>query len=350
MRHSTRQDGIPAQAIEWFLRLREPGVHDTEAGEFGEWLTRSPECLEEFLAVSLAWSALEAPADTTLSAEALIAAARADAEGGNVIALPGREPVARRASRAKAQSPLRSIAAAAAVLLVACAMGWLVWRHGLATPLYVTAAGEHRTVTLTDGSVVTLGPGSRMTLRWTAAERRIELPEGTVRFRVTSNPLRPFVVETAHGEVEDVGTIFDVDADPSETRVRVIEGRVAVSAAGPRSSSPRAVPLVLSAGDRARIGGGVAGSRSAPSVIAWTAGRLLLRNAPLGTVIGELDRYQARRLILADSGLSALTISGVFDPTDTGPLLRYLELYLGVHAESAPDGSVDLSAGTRPAR
>jgi transmembrane sensor len=144
-----------------------------------------------------------------------------------------------------------------------------------------------------------------------------------------------------------------VEADPAETRVGVIEGRVAVSPPGPRNSSggPRAAPLVLSAGDHARIGGGVAGSRStAPSVIAWTAGRLLLRNAPLGAVIGELDRYQARRLILADSGLATLTISGVFDPTDIGPLLRYLELYQGVRAESAPDGSVNLSAGTLPPR
>ena len=350
MHHPKPQDGIPAQATEWFLRLREPGVRNTEAAEFSEWLTRSPECLEEFLAVSLAWSVLESPTGSGLSAEALIEAARADGDGSsNVVALPGRQSIAGPTLREKPRAALRSIAVAAVALLVVCAIGWLESQHGLATPVYTTAAGEHRTVTLTDGSVVTLGPGSRMALRWTAAQRRVELPAGTARFRVAGNPRRPFVVDTAYGQVEDVGTIFDVTADPFDTRVRVIEGRVAVSAAGSRDAgdSLSAGRLVLSAGDHARIGGGIADTRSAArSVIAWTAGRLLIRDAPLGAVIGELDRSHSRRLILADTRLATLTISGVFDATDTGPLLRYLELYQGVRVERAPDGSVRLSAGT----
>ncbi|NWO96408.1 hypothetical protein GY976_25075, partial [Escherichia coli] len=70
-------------------------------------------------------------------------------------------------------------------------------------------------------------------------ERRLRLVAGEALFKVAHDKSRPFVVETRHGEVVAVGTMFDVSVGKGEAKVTVVEGvvRVALSEPGRRGSA-----------------------------------------------------------------------------------------------------------------
>lgn len=348
MNERMQRQTIEAEAIEQFLRLNESLDDARRAAEFSEWLTRSPTHVEVFLAVVHTWSALNLPAEGSLSTDALIAAARAEPAADNVVELPRPMPLQQRMPDRHVAHAWRA-AVAAAVLAV---VGWIGYAYVTAAHLYRNDSEEVRRVPLPDGSLVSLNPNSEIYLRWTNEERRLDLRHGRARFQVAKNPQRPFLVDTDLGTVRAVGTIFDVDTQLQETRITVIEGRVEVERVAHVGLSTKGVgadagnsSLQLSAGDRATISGGEAAitEDAAPSMMAWTAQRVVFRGATLDVVIDEFNRYQGRPAIIDDAGLAPLVISGVFDPKNPDSLLSYLELYEGVQVERTVDGSVRLS-------
>src|SRR3546814_154335 len=120
--------------------------------------------------------------------------------------------------------------------------------------VYVTSPDERAKVTLADGSVVTLDSDTRMLARIGGERRDITLLAGRALFDVAKDPQRPFVVKAGDRTITALGTLFDVDVSPTELRVTLAEGVVAVrtvrSGAGPAQQilQPRQ-PFVAAAGD-----------------------------------------------------------------------------------------------------
>src|SRR5438552_17958945 len=81
------REQIAAEADEWLLKLHVAGRPDGLREEFTDWLMQSPAHIESYLAASRAWYGLAVPDQGDRSTEALIAAARAEPESGNVIPL-----------------------------------------------------------------------------------------------------------------------------------------------------------------------------------------------------------------------------------------------------------------------
>lgn len=151
--------------------------------------------------------------------------------------------------------------------------------------------GEVRAVDLPDGSHVTLNSGTQLSYRrgLRGAARRVEV-EGEAFFGV-QQAARPFVVETFNAEVKVLGTRFNVRAWPRaeapETAVALVEGSVRLTA------TATAAHVVLTAGQAATV------ARDAIRTIetalldvatAWQNGDLAFLNAPVGTVLDELER------------------------------------------------------------
>ncbi len=190
-------------------------------------------------------------------------------------------------------------AAAAGVLVVAGA--GLIWRASTsstavrapaATPvLFTTATGTLDSLRLPDGSRVLLGPGSELALAagFGASKRELTL-KGEARFEVVHDDAHAFIVHTGSASFRDVGTVFAVHSDHADgARVVVSEGAVAVV---DRTGS---IAVTLHAGDRAVVasGGGVRVERGASTSedVAWTTGRLVFRDAPVGQVAADLRRW-----------------------------------------------------------
>lgn len=95
--------------------------------------------------------------------------------------------------------------------------------------------GRQINITLADGSVIRLQPGSslRYPETFAANERRVQL-EGEAFFEVSKNPSKPFVVQTANLETRVLGTSFNIEAFKGQVlnKVTVVTGRVSVSKKG----------------------------------------------------------------------------------------------------------------------
>jgi ferric-dicitrate binding protein FerR (iron transport regulator) len=81
-----------------------------------------------------------------------------------------------------------------------------------------------------DGTVLELGPETRVARLFEEDGKRLELAQGTLRASVARQPAgRPFAVLTPHGEARVVGTTFRITVrtgDRPLTRVEVTEGKV----------------------------------------------------------------------------------------------------------------------------
>jgi len=119
----------------------------------------------------------------------------------------------------------------------------------------VTVLGEQRSLTLADGSVISLNASSDARVAFTAQARRVILARGEALLTVANEPERPFLVSTPEVTVQAIGTVFDVRASSGETAVTVLEGRVSIlpplleETPGMKSPPPKS----LFAGERALV-------------------------------------------------------------------------------------------------
>jgi transmembrane sensor len=277
--------------------------------------------------------------------------------------------------------PWSLAAALAAVIVGAALVTWLQFGRGT---LYATAIGEQRSIVLADGSTIALGARSRVRVHFMDQERDVEFLAGEALFGVAKDPARPFVVTTNNARVHAVGTQFDVHKRASGTTVTVLEGRVVVYSPSvrsdplPQNSRPSAEPsslagnanpptpkltregrgegraapsqtpktrdtgavslmgeegtaaIFLAAGEQVTVpeaaGAGTAQPRAvdAAASTTWTERTLTFDNAPLSDVVEEFNRYNEKQIVLTDTALESLRISGVFAATKPVSLLRFL--------------------------
>ena len=76
--------------------------------------------------------------------------------------------------------------------------------------LVVTAPGQLRTITLSDGSRIHLNGDTRLSLAQQGGGRHARLIRGEALFDIRHDPERPFVLALDHGSLTDLGTTFNV--------------------------------------------------------------------------------------------------------------------------------------------
>jgi transmembrane sensor len=106
------------------------------------------------------------------------------------------------------------IPATAAAAVVAAVFGGVQYSRlgetASQTRVIATHLGEQYRTALNDGSLVDLNTNSRASIDMERSERRVKLDAGEAVFEVAKDAKRPFVVQTALGDVRAVGTVFSV--------------------------------------------------------------------------------------------------------------------------------------------
>lgn len=279
------------EAIDWVILLAEDD-DGLAQDDFDAWLTASE-------AHALAWA-------HAVRTSSLIAQTQ------NVTVLAPR-PARRAAPRRFALAGL----ATAAAVLSAVVLGPGVVERMRAD--YVTGAGQERSVTLADGSVARLAPGTILDVAYRGDQRRVRLAAGEAFFEVRPDPSRPFRVETGRATVTVLGTGFDVRRGRRGDEVGVRHGRVRVEAADGASA-------VLTAGDWIRRDGSeVLRGTVSPAVIgAWSAGQVVAVDRPLGDVVEDLERSFHGKILITDRALAGRSVTGVYDARAPLEALRTL--------------------------
>jgi transmembrane sensor len=218
----------------------------------------------------------------------------------------------------------------------------------IAGNVYQTGVGQRSVVTLDDGSVITLNTDSRISAHYRAGIRAVTLERGQALFKVAKDRSRPFVVSAAGRQVTALGTEFDVYLSKRAFEVTLLEGRVTVTRDSARSKAPAgAAPLLeeLQPGQQF-----IAVAKTRPQVrsadvkrvVSWRHGQIVFENERLEDAITEMNRYSRKQIVLSDSNLASLKISGAFNTGDTGTFVEALTAYFPIEHTSAESGTIVL--------
>ncbi len=194
--------------------------------------------------------------------------------------------------------------------MAACFTALIIGPHLLPSMLADAATGtaEVRTLTLADGSRVTLAPHSAVAFD---SGRHARLLRGTAYFQVRHDDAKPFRVIAGDTIATDLGTAFEVTVEGPLTRIAVREGLVAASCVtGWRD------PLPLRPGEAEAIDCGSGSHRRTaigPSRIAtWVEGKLIVIDRPLAEAVALLQPWHRGWLVTRGAGMTR-RVTGVYD-------------------------------------
>jgi len=153
-----------------------------------------------------------------------------------------------------------------------------------------TAKGNQYQLILPDGSKVWLNAASSMRFptSFKGNERRVEIT-GEAYFEIAKNPAMPFKVQVGSGEIDVLGTHFNVNAYGDELTVKttVLEGAVAVK--------KETAQQVLEPGQQAAFSsqGGITLSRNVDVAheTAWKDGFFWFDNTDIHTLMRQVSRW-----------------------------------------------------------
>ncbi|HYG26699.1 MAG TPA: FecR family protein [Caulobacteraceae bacterium] len=333
---------LAQEAADWDIRLRSPACTAADRAAFEAWCTADPAHAEAFEGLQVGLSALK------------------DAYASS----PRLRAMRDRARSAPPQRASWRIAASLAVALVGggAVAGYVYTQQppgggALATmelprgapSVHQTAVGERTTVTLSDGSVVTLNTRSRVVVSYTAERREVTLVAGQALFEVARNAARPFVVTAGSRQVTALGTAFDVRLDRKEVRVTLIEGKVKVEPAkgslwralplGARNLAPGQQLVASNASPTATVT-----AADLPTETSWKQGVVVFNDTPLAEAVAEINRYSAEPITVGDPALGALRINGRFRTSEPNAFLNAVTAYFPVEAQRTPSGETVLNA------
>jgi len=256
---------------------------------------------------------------------------------------------------------------AASVVLVAVVLAsiGLFTQPGSTVTRYTTAVGEQRSVTLPDGSTITLNTGSQILAGITDTVRRVVMDHGEAYFEVAKDPLRPFTVEVGGRSITAHGTAFNVRRLGGSFTVALVDGRVALHGQG---GEPPAAPQWLDLGAHPdgfesplveelglRSGTVLHFDAHRRTIKAhhdpeierrqqWRQGRLSFKDQPLSTVVAELSRYSTKPIRIHDADVADIRVFATLRLDSIDTALSTLERAVPIRVVPTLSGIAVLAA------
>ena len=262
------------------------------------------------------------------------------------------------------QTQYRLAAAGATALIVAAVVvttlgrdpGMIAKQPVLAR--YETAIGETEAVTLSDGTVITLGAASTVETAYSNAARQATLLSGAAFFDVAHQPGRPFSVEAGALEARVLGTVFDVSRSKDTVRVAVAEGEVEVSYPLLLNQKPTALRARRSLTQGQQIAAstneGLEPVRAinVAAIGAWRDDKLFYDGARLAELVADANRYSDARVIIDgdDKTIANFRVRGSFNARDTDTMLSTLADVYPVEIDRSEAGVIRIRSRTETER
>lgn len=312
------KQALSDEAAEWFIRLRDDRLNERNRERNVRWLKESPAHIAELLRIQQVYTVLRA---AKLENRPPGPPGQADSNVVELMprSLPASPPV--RPNQSRVRSTLTwKVAASVACLAVSLLLGFIAKVAWLDRTLE-TELGEWRIATLTDGTVVRIGPGSRLRLSFGADHRSVRLLRGEAMFDVAKDPTRPFFVKSEVVGVLAVGTEFRVSRRGGEDVVAVTEGTVAVYRDGrdevrgaftqqTAQLADATGGVALTAGEQVSIS---KANQSQPVAkqkvnldyeLAWADGWVTYEDKTIAEVASEFNRRNRVKILIVDASVA----------------------------------------------
>ncbi len=311
-------EDIENKAVHWILAQERPDWNDEGARARDAWLEERTEHRVTYLYLKSVWN-------------------RADRLA--VLREPGLRPM--RPSPYRRNAWLKRIAASVLVLAIGGAVAVYMLRPVRTT--FETPVGAHETVHLSDGSTMELNTDTAVRATIDKKQRKVVLDRGEAYFQVTHDSARPFVVVAGNRRITDLGTKFSVRRNGDDVVVVVTEGKVRVE----KLNSPSPDPIlakrdmqVLATADNTITA--VRTPQQVANGLGWRQGLLIFNQETLADVAIEFNRYNQKKLVIADDDVGHTQIGGKFDATNVEAFGRLLREGFGLHVEET-DNEVRVS-------
>jgi transmembrane sensor len=303
-RHDQTDEELLEEAMDWFLRLRDPSRSDIDDLAFAAWIGRSTQHEQAWAKACRTWDIMGETQPVNIPAWK---------------ALP--PPLSAKPRRFGRRYAIGMGIAALAACLVAAVVGPTAVIRYQAD--YTTATAEIRHITLEDGSTVDMSAASAIAVDFSGTARRVRLLSGEAFFDVQPDISRPFTVD-AGGElnITVVGTAFDVNVTPQVASIQLAHGAVDLLARKTRNA------MQLRPGDFVtldRVSGQLSrASTDIDAIAAWRDGKLFVQDVAIKTVVAELQRYHPSWITVASTELGERRITGLYDLSDPDRALEAL--------------------------
>ena len=312
------RQALSDEAAEWFIRLRDDRLNMRHRERNVRWLKQSPAHIAELLRIQQVYTVLRA---AKLENRPSGPPGQADSNVVELMprALPAPPPIRPNQSRLRSTITWK-VAASVACIAVSLLLGFIAKVAWLDRTLE-TELGEWRIATLTDGTVVRIGPGSRLRLSFGDDHRSVRLLEGEAMFDVAKDPARPFFVKSEMVGVLAVGTEFRVSRRGGEDVVAVTEGAVAVYRDGRDQvrgavTQPAAQLAIATGGVALAAGEQVSVSKANKSQpvakqmvdidyeLAWADGWVSYEDKTIAEVASEFNRRNRVQIEIVDASIA----------------------------------------------
>lgn len=246
-----------------------------------------------------------------------------------------------------------AIALAASAVLAIGALYWFT-RSPTAAPgqHYVTAPAEIRTITLADGSTITLSGAGEASIGIGDNERRVQLTAGSALFDVQHDESRPFIVETPQGDIRVLGTEFVVRIAGDKVRTTVLRGSVSGAAQRSGLFAGQSEPVTAQINEEIVLSEGNAelieiNAEVIPRRLAWRENMLAFDGETLNEAIAEVSQQTGWQFELADPSLGDERVGG-YVHADPEAFIELMSSSLNVEARREGERRVVLSRRADP--
>ena len=302
--------GVEECAAQWLERRSCEDWSEANDVELETWLAQSPAHAVAFMRLEAAWNRT-----TRLAA----------------LQQPMRHPL--KAAPQTSRVPVLKIAAAVLVTAAVSIGGSLLALHQ-ENQTFATTIGGREALALGDGSKIELNTDTVLRMAQGSGQRKVWLDKGEAYFDIKHDASHPFVVMVAGHRITDLGTKFIVRQEEGRVEVKLLEGSARLDA----NDGTPAHTAVLKPGDVAIATNDAMSVAKKPvkllvSELGWRRGVLMFDHTTLADAVAEFNRYNRRKVVIADPSVAKLEIGGTFPADDVTLFGRAAKTALGLHVE-----------------
>jgi transmembrane sensor len=310
---------IQSRAADWVNRHRDGGGwSDEDQSALDAWLAQSPEHVVAYWRLDAAWERTQ-----------------------RLVAL--RPVVMQRARGTVWRNVLRF---AAAFVVVAAGTGAALHFTKPSVPearQFATEVGARKTIKLPDGSQIELNTDSVLRIAPGPNPRMAWLDRGEAYFKIQHDSAHPFVLMVKGRRLVDLGTEFLVKAEAIRLEVALVAGRAQLDSPG----DPTQEPAVLTPGDVAiatanAINVTAKSTKTLSDELAWRQGVLVFKYTTLADAAAEFNRYNRKKIVIADPKVASLTIVGTFPSNDVSAFTDAAQAIFGLRIQNR-NGEIDIT-------
>jgi len=219
--------------------------------------------------------------------------------------------------------------AASFAVLVGLTLTWY-----LSVPEFILVnneTAEVKALKLPDGTQIWLASGTTLEYASDFKNQRDIKLNGVAFFEVAKDPNHPFIIATKSGEIEVLGTGFNVEATADHTEVSVAHGLVALR--------NEVNEIKLGAGQMAvATNEGVSLIPKAdPNETAWMNGEFVFDHTPLVDVVKQLNTYYTKEIVLGSEKAKGKELTAKFNNQSLEEIIEIIVLTCDLESEFSKD-------------